>query len=77
MLAVALMSAFTHHVTTTAIMLPVAVELSRERKIPASQLLMPLSFAAALGTTITIIGAPLTFICAAVVVLLAPLLWRA
>jgi hypothetical protein len=38
---------------------------------------MPLSFAAALGTTITIIGAPLTFICAAVVVLLAPLLWRA
>ena len=56
--AVALMSAFTHHVTTTAIMLPVTLNLSRERKIPASQLLLPLSFAASLGTTITIIGAP-------------------
>jgi di/tricarboxylate transporter len=55
---VALLSAFTHHVTTTAIMVPVTLELSRERKIPASKFLMPLSFAASLGTTITIIGAP-------------------
>jgi di/tricarboxylate transporter len=49
--AVALLSAFTHHVTTTAVM-------AREKQIPASKLLMPLSFAASLGTTITIIGAP-------------------
>jgi di/tricarboxylate transporter len=56
--AVALMSAFTHHVTTTAVMLPVMLDLSRDRGIPASKLLMPLSFAASLGTTITIIGAP-------------------
>lgn len=56
--AVALMSAFTHHVTTTAVMLPVIMDLSRERDIPASKLLMPMSFAASLGTTITIIGAP-------------------
>lgn len=56
--AVALMSAFTHHVTTTAAMLPVVMDLSREREIPASKLLMPMSFAASLGTTITIIGAP-------------------
>ncbi len=56
--AVALLSAFTHHVTTTAIMLPVTLNLSRERGIPSSKLLMPLSFAASLGTTITIIGAP-------------------
>ncbi|MBS1810844.1 MAG: anion permease [Acidobacteria bacterium] len=56
--AVAVLSAFTHHVTTTAIMLPVTLELSRERNIPSSKLLMPLSFAASLGTTITIIGAP-------------------
>ncbi|MEP6707119.1 MAG: SLC13 family permease [Pyrinomonadaceae bacterium] len=55
---VALLSAFTHHVTTTAIMVPVTLDLSRERDIPASKLLMPLSFAASLGTTITIIGAP-------------------
>ncbi|MGB8648765.1 MAG: SLC13 family permease [Anaerolineae bacterium] len=56
--AVALMSAFTHHVTTTAMMMPVTLNLARERNIPASKLLMPLSFAASLGTTITIIGAP-------------------
>src|SRR5205085_11876703 len=56
--SVALLSAFTHHVTTTAIMLPVTLELARSRKIPASRLLMPMSFAASLGTTITIIGAP-------------------
>ncbi|MGI8423693.1 MAG: SLC13 family permease [Chloroflexota bacterium] len=56
--SVAALSAFTHHVTTTAIMVPVAANLSRERGIPASKLMMPLSFAASLGTAITIIGAP-------------------
>lgn len=56
--SVALLSAFTHHLTTTAVMLPVTLELSRERRLPASKLLMPLSFAASLGTAITIIGAP-------------------
>ena len=56
--SVALLSAFTHHVTTTAVMLPVTLDISREREIPASKLLMPMSFAASLGTAITIIGAP-------------------
>ena len=56
--AVAVMSAFTHHVTTTAIMVPITLDLSRKRNLPASKLLMPMSFAASLGTTITIIGAP-------------------
>jgi len=56
--AVALLSAFTHHLTTTAVMLPVTLKLARERDIAPSKLLMPLSFAASLGTTITIIGAP-------------------
>ena len=56
--SVALLSAFTHHVTTTAVMLPITLDLSRDRKLPASKLLMPLSFAASLGTAITIIGAP-------------------
>ena len=64
--AVALLSAFTHHVTTTAVMLPVTLTLSRERGIPASKLLMPLSFAASLGTTITIIGAPAFLVASAV-----------
>ena len=58
MSTVALLSAFTHHLTTTAVMLPVTLNLSRERQIAPSKLLMPLSFAASLGTTITIIGAP-------------------
>jgi di/tricarboxylate transporter len=39
-------------------MLPPMLKLSRENDIPASKLLMPLSFAASLGTAITIIGAP-------------------
>jgi di/tricarboxylate transporter len=56
--AVALLSIFTHHVTTTALMLPVTLDLSRKRNIPPSKLLMPMSFAASLGTTISIIGAP-------------------
>ena len=56
--SVALLSAFTHHVTTTAVMLPITLDLSREQKLPASKLLMPMSFAASLGTAITIIGAP-------------------
>jgi di/tricarboxylate transporter len=64
--AVALLSAFTHHLTTTAVMLPVTLTLARERNIAPSKLLMPLSFAASLGTTITIIGAPAFLIASAV-----------
>lgn len=56
--AVSLLSAFTHHVTITGLMLPPMLKFSRENEIPASKLLMPLSFAASLGTAITIIGAP-------------------
>jgi di/tricarboxylate transporter len=58
MVSVALLSAFTHHVTLTAIMLPVVLRLSRENNISPAKLLMPMSFAASLGTTIMIIGAP-------------------
>ena len=54
MLSVALLSAVTHHVATTAVMLPVILGLCRERGIPASKLLMPLSIAASLGTTMTV-----------------------
>ncbi len=63
--AVALLSAFTHHLTTTAFMLPVIMDFSRKRDIPPSKLLMPLSFAASLGTTITIVGAPAFLIASA------------
>lgn len=56
--AVALASSVTHHVTITAVMLPITVSLSRDRKIAASKLLMPMAVASSLGTTITILGAP-------------------
>jgi di/tricarboxylate transporter len=58
MASASVLSIFSHHVTTTALMLPITLDLSRERKIPASKLLIPLSFAASLGTTIIIISAP-------------------
>ncbi len=64
--SVAALSAFTHHVTMTAVMLPVTLKLARERGVPASKLLMPVSFAASLGTTMTIIGAPAFLIAASV-----------
>ena len=56
--AVALASAFTHHVTITAVMLPTTLALARDRDIAASKLLMPMAIASSLGTTITILGAP-------------------
>ena len=55
---VALASAFTHHVTITAVMLPITLALARDRDIAASKLLMPMAIASSLGTTITILGAP-------------------
>ena len=66
--SVAALSAFTHHVTTTAVMLPITLTLAREKKISPSRLLMPMSFAASLGTTITIIGAPAFLIASNVLV---------
>src|SRR5688572_19140535 len=41
--SVAILSAFTHHLTTTAVMLPVTLNLARERNIAPSKLLMPLA----------------------------------
>jgi di/tricarboxylate transporter len=55
---VALLSAFTHHLTTTAFMMPIVLDISQKAKISPSKLLMPLSISASLGTTITIVGAP-------------------
>jgi di/tricarboxylate transporter len=54
----AVMSAFTHHVTITAVLLPVALSLARQRNLPASKLLMPLAMGSSLGTTATVIAAP-------------------
>lgn len=58
MTAVALMSAFTHHVMVTAMMLPIVMKLCKEKGLAPSRLLIPMATAASLGTVLTIIGAP-------------------
>lgn len=56
--AVAALSAFTHHVMVTAMMLPIVLRHARQMDLPASRLLMPMSLAASLGTTLTLVSAP-------------------
>lgn len=56
--AVAVLAALSHHLMVTAMMLPILMRLSREQKLPASRLLMPMSLAASLGTTLTLFSAP-------------------
>lgn len=56
--AVALLASFTHHVMVTAMMLPILLRHARDRGLPASRLLMPMSLAASLGTTLTLVSAP-------------------
>ncbi|MFN3310410.1 MAG: SLC13 family permease [Thermomonas sp.] len=55
---VALLASFTHHVMVTAMMLPLLLRHARDRHLPASRLLMPMSLAASLGTTLTLVSAP-------------------
>ena len=55
---VAVVAAFTHQLMVVAMMLPVLLHLARERGLSPSRLLMPMAFAASLGTTITVLGAP-------------------
>jgi di/tricarboxylate transporter len=56
--SVALLSAFVGHVALTAIMLPIILNLARENQLAPSKLLIPMAFAASLGTAIALIGAP-------------------
>lgn len=56
--ATALLAAFSHHLMVTAMMLPIVLRLARDRELAPSKLLMPMSLAASLGTTLTLMGAP-------------------
>ncbi len=56
--AVAAMASFTHHVMVTAMMLPIITRMAKGSGLSASRLLMPMSFAASLGTTLTLVSAP-------------------
>lgn len=59
MISVAAMSAFTHHLMVTAMMLPIVMKICKnEKNLHASRLLIPMATAASLGTTLTLIGAP-------------------
>lgn len=55
---VTLLSAFMNNVGALALLLPVALDLSRKKQIPASALLMPLAFGSLLGGMTTLIGTP-------------------
>lgn len=56
MLGVILLSAFINNTPVVIILIPVAIRLAQAIKISPSKLLMPLSFAAILGGTTTLIG---------------------
>ena len=56
--ATAALAAFSHHLMVTAMMLPILMRLAREQKLATSRLLMPMSLAASLGTTLTLVSAP-------------------
>ena len=56
--AVAALAAFSHHLMVTAMMLPIVMRLARVQNLSPSRLLMPMSLAASLGTTLTLFSAP-------------------
>ncbi len=64
MSATAIMAAFMNNTAVVAILLPVGVVLARRSNLAPSRLLMPLSFAAVLGGTISLIGTAPNFIVA-------------
>lgn len=66
MLTCGLMSAFMNNIGATAVLLPAMIGISRQSKIPASRLLIPLSFASLLGGNLTLIGTPPNILAAAI-----------
>lgn len=55
-MSVGTISAFMQNIGAAALFLPGTIEISRKTKIPASQLIMPIGFAAILGGTLTMVG---------------------
>jgi di/tricarboxylate transporter len=53
---IATMSAFTNNTPLVMMMIPVGIALAKELKIAPSKILMPISFAAVLGGTVTLLG---------------------
>ena len=55
-LGVAVISAFVNNTPVVVVFLPVVLSLSRQLKVPASKLLIPLSYASIFGGTCTLVG---------------------
>ncbi|MEM5467697.1 SLC13 family permease [Celeribacter marinus] len=53
---VVILSAFVANTPVVVVMIPVFIQLSSKLKVPASKLLIPLSYSAIMGGTITLIG---------------------
>ncbi len=58
MVTVGIMSSFMNNVGAAAVLLPAVVGLCRQARIPASKLLIPLSFGSLAGGMLTLIGTP-------------------
>jgi di/tricarboxylate transporter len=58
MLAAAILSAFINNIAALVIMMPAAITVAREHRLPPSALLMALAFATVLGGMTTLIGTP-------------------
>lgn len=58
MLTCGVLSAFMNNIGATAVLLPAVMGIARQAKIPASRLLIPLSFSSLLGGNMTLIGTP-------------------
>lgn len=56
MLTAALLSSVVNNTAVVAVLLPVPVKLARDRGLPPSAILIPLSFGAIIGGTNTLIG---------------------
>ncbi len=56
LISVSIFSAFINNTATVAILIPVARDLAQRLKVSASKIMMPLSFAAIVGGTCTVIG---------------------
>ena len=56
MLSTAILSAFILNTAVVAVFIPIALRIAREMKITPSRLLLPISFGAILGGTLTLIG---------------------
>ena len=68
MLTVGLISAFMNNVGAVAMLMPAAVGISRQTRVPLSKLLIPLAFASLLGGKMTLIGTPANILAAGILV---------